>query len=104
MLIMSIRHRGLRRLMDNDETGLPRAHIKKIKNILAFLQDMCSESELYDMGFWRPHKLGGDRKGVWSLHVSANWRILFSVGPMGTDVGNTENQVAIYDLDFEDYH
>ena len=37
----------------------------------------------------------GDRRGTWSLTVSANWRITFRVD---------RNEMEIIDLDFEDYH
>jgi toxin HigB-1 len=105
MPIISIRHGGLRRLVeDDDETGLPRTHIQSIKNIIFYLQNIESESELFKLKRWKPHKLKGDRKGTWSLRVSANWRILFSVGSDRVDDGKTETQVEIFDLDFEDYH
>ena len=42
---------------------------------------------------WRVHQLTGDRAGTWSVSVSGNWRITFSVA--GDEV---------YDLDLEDYH
>ena len=28
---------------------------------------------------WKAHQLSGDRKGVWSLHVTRNWRLTFQV-------------------------
>ncbi|MCB0058359.1 MAG: type II toxin-antitoxin system RelE/ParE family toxin, partial [Caldilineaceae bacterium] len=39
------------------------------------------------------HELAGDRKGVWSVTVQANWRITFRFVD-----GNAE------DVDYEDYH
>ncbi len=51
--------------------------------------------ELRAFPHWNAHQLGGDRKGTWSLSVTRNWRITFSV-----DQGKGE----IFDLDFEDYH
>ena len=44
---------------------------------------------------WRAHKLIGDRRGVWSLSVTKNWRIAFRIDAV-------ENQIV--DLDYEDYH
>jgi proteic killer suppression protein len=42
---------------------------------------------------WRAHQLGGGGKGVWSLHVTRNWRLTFRIE--GED---------IWDVDYEDYH
>lgn len=42
---------------------------------------------------WRVHQLAGDRKGVWSVSATGNWRITF-----------IEKRGAIADLDLEDYH
>ncbi len=39
------------------------------------------------------HQLGGDRKGVWSLHVTRNWRLTFQI-----------KDGEILDVDYEDYH
>ena len=39
--------------------------------------------------------LTGNRKGVWSLSVTKNWRITFRID--GQDI-------EIIDLNFEDYH
>jgi toxin HigB-1 len=40
--------------------------------------------------------LKGERKGTWSLTVTANWRLTFKV--------QIKPEAAITDLDFEDYH
>ena len=37
----------------------------------------------------------GDRKGIWSLHVTRNWRLTFRID-------TEENEIC--DLDYEDYH
>ena len=39
------------------------------------------------------HRLKGDRKGVWSVRVSENWRMTFVF--VGTDADA---------VDYEDYH
>ena len=44
---------------------------------------------------WRVHMLIGDRRGTWSLTVSANWRITFRVD---------RDEMEIIELNFEDYH
>ena len=42
---------------------------------------------------YRLHQLAGNRRGVWSVRVSANWRITFRF-----DSGEA------VDIDLEDYH
>ncbi|MCP4185555.1 MAG: plasmid maintenance system killer [Hyphomicrobiales bacterium] len=96
MKITNVRHKGLRRLIEKDDTaGLPAQYIGKIRNIIAFLQDMSSEEEVRGISTWNAHQLTGERKGTWSLFVSRNWRITFVV---------KNDEVEIIDLDFEDYH
>ena len=56
---------------------------------------MEDAQELRVFPHWKPHQLTGSRKGTWSLMVTKNWRLTFSV-----DEGESE----IYDLNFEDYH
>jgi len=47
MKIRRVKHKGLRRLSENDNTaGLPAQFVDKIRKILAFLQDMESVEEL----------------------------------------------------------
>jgi len=69
--------------------------VKKLNNMLGFLQDMESLDELKALPMWKVHQMKGDRKGTWSLSVTRNWRLTFRYDP-------EENE--IYDLDFEDYH
>jgi proteic killer suppression protein len=96
MKIRNVKHKGLRRLLDDDSTaGLPAPLVDKIRKILAFLQDMESAAELQTIPSWKAHRLTGDRKGAWSLFVSKNWRITFRVD---------ETEFEIIDLDYEDYH
>lgn len=96
MKIATVKHKGLRRLLEADDaSGLPAQFVGKIRNILAFLQDMESIEELRTIPSWKAHQLSGDRKGTWSLFVSQNWRITFKID--ATDI-------EIIDLDYEDYH
>ena len=60
MIIRSVKHRGLRRLiLDDDASGLPAQYIGKIRNIIAFLQDMDREDELRLVPTWKAHQLTG---------------------------------------------
>lgn len=96
MQIRSFLHKGLRRLYEEGQTkGVPAASVEKLSKQLSFMQDMEDEGELRDLGLWKAHQLTGDRKGVWSLFVTANYRLTFRV-----DADERE----IYDVDLEDYH
>ncbi len=56
---------------------------------------MEREDELRTVPAWRAHRLNGDRKGTWSLVVTANRRLTFR---------NDRDKMEIVDLDYEDYH
>ena len=96
MEVRNVVHRGLRRFIERDDSsGLPPAVIEKVRNIITFLQEMQVVNELRDVASWKAHQLTGDRKGVWTMSVTRNWRITFRIDPI-------EKQV--FDLDYEDYH
>ena len=94
MDIYSIRHRGLQRFFEKGETrGLPQDRIRRLRNILAVIDEAESVAEMDTMPGWRLHRLRGDRLGTWSISLSGNWRITFRI-----------EYDRIYDLDLEDYH
>lgn len=96
MLIRSIRHKGLRRLVEADDaSGVPAAYADKLRKMISYLEDVAEIAELHAIPSWKAHRLTGDRKGTWALHVSPNWRLTFAVDG---------EEVEIIDLDFEDYH
>ena len=77
----------------DDPKAVPPAAVDKLRKMLAFLQDIAAPAELHAIPIWKAHQLTGDRKGVWSLHVTRNWRLTFRV-----------DGDEIVDVDFEDYH
>ena len=96
MLIRHVKHKGLRRLLEDDDTsGLQPQVVDKVRKILAFLQDMEREEELRSIPTWEAHQFTGDRRGTWSLFVTKNWRITFRID---------QAEIEIIDLDYEDYH
>lgn len=96
MRIRNVRHKGLRRFLEADDSaGLPAAVVPKIRIILAFLLAMMDEEELRTLPVWKPHQLTGSRAGTWTLHVTKNWRITFAID---------DDAIEIIDLDYEDYH
>lgn len=60
--------------------------------MLTFLQDMRAPENLRAFPLWKSHQLTGDRKGVWSLHVTRNWRLTFQI-----------KHGKIVEVDYEDY-
>lgn len=96
MKITNFVHKPLRRLYsENSAKGLPADCVPKLRNMLAFLQDMSDPEELVSLPTWNAHRLSGSRAGTWSLHVTRNWRLTFWID---TD------DAAVCDIDFEDYH
>jgi proteic killer suppression protein len=96
MRIGNVVHKALRRFIeDDDAAGLQPAVIPKLRRMISFLQDMESPDELRAIPVWKAHQLTGDRKGVWSLVVTRNWRLTFRVDA---------ERIEIMDLDYEDYH
>jgi toxin HigB-1 len=92
--IRNIIHKGVKRLYAEDSPkGVSAVTVNKLRMMLAFLQDMESEDELRTIPVWKAHRLTGDRKGVWSLHVTPNWRLTFCI-----------DEDEICDLNLEDYH
>ena len=92
-MIASFRHKGLKRLYDNDDRSkLPAEMAGRIGIILA---DLDSATRIEDMNRpnFRLHPLKGQLKGFHSVTVHANWRIIFRFSD-----GNA------HDVDFLDYH
>jgi proteic killer suppression protein len=91
--IVSIRHRGLAKLVQNgDSSKLDKRVLGKIRVQLTFLVGMSHSDEFRDLAFWKTHRLSDDR---WSFHVTANYRLTFAVD-------DAAQEISI--LDLEDYH
>lgn len=92
-MIKSFRHKGLRRFYETGSTaGINHGHAKKLRLQLAAL-DTAATIEDMDVAGFRLHPLKGDRKELWSIAVSGNWRLTFEFKD-----GNA------YLLNYEDYH
>ena len=71
-MIRNIRHKGLKRLYeDDDPRGVRAEHGTKLRDILARLDAAHALSEMDVPGF-RLHPLEGDLKGFWGVTVRAN--------------------------------
>lgn len=92
-VILSIRHKGLKRLYEDDDArGVFSEHLAKFRDILARLDSASSSADM-DLPGFRLHPLKGERQGFWAVTVRANWRVVFRFS--GTDV---------MDVDYLDYH
>jgi len=94
MNIRSIKHRGLRRFIENNDPREIRGDlVNRTRNILTVLMSASDIAGVQGPPGWRIHELVGDRAGTWSISVSGNWRITFAL------VGG-----EIVELNMEDYH
>jgi proteic killer suppression protein len=92
-VIRSIRHKGLKRLHeDDDPRGVIVEHADKLRDILARLDAAGDVSDM-DLPGFRLHPLKGEFRGLWAVTVRANWRVIFRMA----------NGDAL-DVDYVDYH
>ena len=92
-MIVRFRHKGLERLFTKGDTsGLSAQQVRKLLQILAFLNVSREPSDMNLPGF-RLHPLKGERKGQWAVSVTGNLRIVFEYE--GEDATN---------IDLLDYH
>jgi proteic killer suppression protein len=92
-MIKSFKHKGLQIYFETGSTkGIQASHSKKLRMQLAALDTAHSIDDM-DIPGYRLHPLKGERKGLWSISVSGNWRLSFEFAD-----GN------VYVLDYEDYH
>jgi proteic killer suppression protein len=93
MEIRSIRHKALRRLVEDGKTkGL--IEPDRLIDMIAYIDAAGSFEELGAPPNFGFHALKGDRKGVFAMTVTKNWRLTFT----------RVNDQAVADLDLEDYH
>ena len=96
MLIRSIRHKGLKRLVEeNNPRDIQPNLINRVRNILTalILADSIDDFISTAPSGWRVHPLSGDRRDTWSISINKNWRITFR-----------EAEGGVASLDMEDYH
>ena len=94
MRIRTVRHRGLKRFIEDDDgRGIRRDLVNRVRRILTALLSVESIEGLEGPPGWRIHQLTGDRAGTWSISVSGNWRLTFEI-----------DRNEIRSLDLEDYH
>ena len=92
-MIVSWIHKGLKDFFEpGSMAGIQAEHAKRLRVRLEILNAIRSLDEMNYPSF-RLHALQGDRKGIWSITVTKNWRITFKF-----EDGN------VYIVNYEDYH
>jgi len=92
-MIRSFKHRGLKRLYERgDRSGIRSDLLETVERILTVL-DSAAAPQALDLPRYRLHALKGELKGLWSVTVRANWRIVFRFE--GNDA---------FDVELIDYH
>lgn len=92
-VIGSIKHKGLRRLYEqNDGRGIRSDLVERALKVLSALEAAEGPQDMA-LPMFRFHPLTGDRRGTCSVTVKSNWRITFRF-----DNG------AAHDVNLEDYH
>jgi proteic killer suppression protein len=92
-VIKTFKHKGLQKFFDTGSVaGIQPYHKQKLRMRLIALDTATNIEDMNLPGF-RLHSLKSDRKGLWAIDVSKNWRITFKFQD-----GN------VYVVDYEDYH
>lgn len=92
-MIKSFKHKGLKNLFfKNIQQYVNHQHVAKLLRILDRLDTSTCPEDMNLPGY-NLHELSGDRKGIWAVWVSGNWRVTFILS--GIDV---------ISVDYEDYH
>ncbi len=92
-MIKTFNHKGLKQLFENGKSrGVAADLHKRLIRQMDLLNAATAPQDMNLPGY-RLHELKGDRKGIWSVKVSGNWRLTFMF--QGEDAN---------DVDLEDYH
>ncbi|MDO9478045.1 MAG: type II toxin-antitoxin system RelE/ParE family toxin [Pseudohongiella sp.] len=92
-MIKTFKHKGLKLYYETGNTrGIQSKHASRLRMQLAAMDSAMEVSDL-DIPGYKLHPLKGDRKGIWAISVSGNWRLTFEF-----------RDGHVYLLDYEDYH
>ena len=92
-MIKSFKHKGLEDFFyTGSKRGIKPEHANRLERILDRLN---AASEIKDMNYPGSffHQLSGDKKGLYEVKVSGNWRIFFEFIDGDADI-----------VDYDDYH
>lgn len=92
-MIKSFTHKGLEKFYTTgNQAGIQAIHTKKLRLILAMLNDAQSLDDI-NAPVLCLHPLKGEKAELWAVTVQANWRVSFRF-----ENGN------VYVVDYLDYH
>ena len=92
-MIHGFKHKGLAKFFQTgSKAGIQAQHAERLELILGRLSAATSPKDMGLPGL-ELHPLKGDRKGVWAVKVSGNWRVTFLFAEKDAD-----------DVDYEYYH
>jgi toxin HigB-1 len=80
-MLVRFRHKSKRHLYeDGNAKGVPPAIADKLRKLLFALDTAETLEQLGRFPGWKLHPLKGDLKGLWSMTVTGNWRLIFRCG------------------------
>ena len=92
-MIRGFKHKGLAKFFETgSKSGIQPPHAERLRLILGRLNAATAPEDMGLPGL-ALHRLKGERKNIWAVKVSGNWRVTF------TFVGKDADLV-----DYEDYH
>lgn len=92
-MIKTFAHKGLEKFFLTDSTaGIQPKHEKRLRLILTALNAVDDLKNLNAPTF-RLHPLKGKKKGLWSMTINGNWRVVFRF-----------EEGDAYVVDYTDYH
>ena len=92
-MIKTFKHKGLKLFFDTGSTrGIQATHASRLRMQLVAL-DTAQELSDLDIPGYKLHPMKGDKKGIWAISVSGNWRLTFEF-----------RDGHVYLLMYEDYH
>jgi proteic killer suppression protein len=92
-VIRGFKHKGLGKFFESGaKGGIQTQHVERLRLILGRLNAATAPKDMALPGLVL-HPLKGERKGIWAVSVSGNWRITFRF--VGKDADS---------VDYEDYH
>jgi proteic killer suppression protein len=92
-MISSFLHKGLVKFYKSGSTsGIQAKHAKRLRLILTNLDQSESPKDM-DLPGLKLHELKGNRRNIWAVAVSGNWRVTFRFEGKNAEIVN-----------YEDYH
>ncbi|RKZ44118.1 MAG: peptidase [Candidatus Parabeggiatoa sp. nov. 3] len=92
-MIKSFIHKGLECFYrTGSQAGIQAKHAKRLQLILSNLDQAESPNDM-DLPGLMLHELKGNRKGIWAVKVSGNYRVTFRFSGQDAEIVN-----------YEDYH